>query len=69
MSHPEETPELHLDLVDANDLAHAGLFVHDHDPLVPEVPEDFFDATELLYPTNPSPANELIQDPFLRGDC
>lgn len=68
MTHPEELPELHLDLVDAQDLAHEGLFVHDIDPLVPEVPEDFYDAGELLYPSDPSPANQLINDPFLRGE-
>lgn len=61
-------PELVLDTVDATDLAHEGLFIHDIDPLVPEVPEDFFDAQEQLYPSDPSPANQFINDPFLRGD-
>lgn len=65
---PEEQSELHLDVVDAMDLAHEGLFVHDIDPLVPETPEDFFDAEELLFPADPSPANQYINDPFLRGE-
>lgn len=62
-----DTPELHLDLVDASDFADEGLFIHDIDPLVPEIPEDFFDAAEMVLPADPSPANALINDPYMRG--
>ena len=61
-----DTPEGHLDCIDASELAAEGLFIHDIDPMVPEVPEDFTDC-EPLYPADPSPANAFINDSFLRG--
>jgi hypothetical protein len=66
MDIPHDPPELILDLTDSVELAHDGVFIHDIDPLVPEVPEDFMDAERLLFPPHPNPANVYINDPFMR---
>ena len=64
----EEQSELHLDVVDAMALAHEGLIDHDIDTLVPATPEAFCAAEARLFPADPSPANQYINDPFLRGE-
>ena len=56
-----------LDTSDACALAEQGLFIHDIDEDVFETPEDFWPGCEDLETTNPSPINQLINDPFMRG--
>ena len=43
-----------------------GLFIHDIDQAVPEVPEDFFPELDEE-PADPSPANRYINDSFKRS--